>query len=195
MPAQVLSESLAWMARAVEEFGVPQLDMRLLMEWLRANLASTNAGVRNAASALAGVCHQQLGPGLAGQLREHVKPALMAALEETFAANPQQAVWPCLGMHARVILQEQVRVVHTHPCSARVRCVWGPYLLRVVLRHAAASTLTMQVHALSGAGTRADGADSCGAAGWGARGARPGRRSARRFGCCRRGPGTRSGKP
>lgn len=91
----MLGESLAWMARAVEEFGLPQLDVRLLLEWLKADLASTNAGVRNAATALAGVCHRQLGAGLAGQLREHVKPALMAALEDTFAANPQQAVRPC----------------------------------------------------------------------------------------------------
>ena len=88
--AQVLSESLAWVGRAVEEFGLGALDVRLLLEWLKADLGSANAGVRNAATALAGVGHRQLGPGLAGLLREHVKPALMAALEETFAANPQR---------------------------------------------------------------------------------------------------------
>ncbi|KAK9818850.1 hypothetical protein WJX81_005118, partial [Elliptochloris bilobata] len=91
---KVLSESLAWMGRAAEDFGLAQLDVRLLLEWLKADLASTNAGVRNAATGLAGVCHRQLGPGLAGQLREHVKPALMAALEDAFLANPQQAVVP-----------------------------------------------------------------------------------------------------
>lgn len=88
----MLSESLAWMGHAVEGFGLAHLDVRLLLEWLKADLGSTNAGVRNAATALAGVCHRQLGPGLAGQLREHVKPALMSALEDTFAANPQQPV-------------------------------------------------------------------------------------------------------
>jgi len=88
--AQVLSESLAWMGRAVEDFGLGALDVRLLLEWLKADLGSANAGVRNAATALAGVGHRQLGPGLAGLLREHVKPALMAALEESFAANPQR---------------------------------------------------------------------------------------------------------
>lgn len=48
------------------------------------------AGARNAAVALLAAAHRQLGPGLADMVRQNVKPALMATLEEAFAANPLQ---------------------------------------------------------------------------------------------------------
>ena len=56
------------------------------------DLASSNAAIRNSAIGLLGVAHRQLGAGLADMLRPHVKPALMSALDDTFAKNPQQEV-------------------------------------------------------------------------------------------------------
>ncbi len=91
--AQVLSESLGWMARAVEEFTLAAFGgVRALGEWLKADLASSNAAVRNAAIGLAGAAHRQLGAGLGEMLRPHVKPALMSALDDAFAKHPQQEV-------------------------------------------------------------------------------------------------------
>ena len=181
-PAQVLGESLAWMARAVEEFGLPQLDVRLLLEWLKADLASTNAGVRNAATALAGVCHRQLGPGLAGQLREHVKPALMAALEDTFAANPQQAVWPCPDRPLCCDIAGATAYAKEH---ARRKPLWYMQLQPLTLCRGMRCKTQ---------GARAGGADSSGAPRRRARGARPSTRTAGRRERCRRGAGARSGE-
>lgn len=64
----------------------------LMFRFLQADLASTNAPVRNAATHLAATCHKQLGAGMAAMLRNDIKPALMTALEEAFRANPQQQV-------------------------------------------------------------------------------------------------------
>ena len=89
---QVLSESLMWMGTAVEEFGLGPFDVKALIEWAKADLASSNAGVRNATIHLLSICHKQLGPGLADMLRSDVKPALMTALEDSFKKNPQQQV-------------------------------------------------------------------------------------------------------
>lgn len=85
------------MATAVEAFGLGALDVKLLIEWMRTDLGSANAGVRNAAIALLGTAHVQLGPGLAPMLSQHVKPALMATLEAAFKANPvaQVGCFPC----------------------------------------------------------------------------------------------------
>ena len=85
---QVLTETLAWMAETVEEFGLGMLDVKLLIEWMKADLGSSNAGVRNGAITLLGAMHRQLGPGLAPMLSQHVKPALMTTLDATFKANP-----------------------------------------------------------------------------------------------------------
>ena len=89
---QVLSESISWMATAVEEFGLAVMPRPALIDWMKADLASSNAAIRNAAINFLGVCHRQMGPGLADLLRSDVKPALMTALEECFSKNPQQSV-------------------------------------------------------------------------------------------------------
>ena len=88
MAVQVLSESLVWMAQTIEDFGLSTLDVKLLIDWMIADLGSSNAGVRNVAIALLGVAHKQLGPGLVPMLSQHVKPALMTSLNEAFKANP-----------------------------------------------------------------------------------------------------------
>ena len=102
---QVLSESLMWMGTAVEEFGLGPFDVKALIEWAKADLASTNAGVRNATIHLLSVCHKQLGPGLADMLRSDVKPALMTALEDSFKRNPQQQVGLVQEQRCQVCLQ------------------------------------------------------------------------------------------
>ncbi|KAK9814323.1 hypothetical protein WJX72_004049 [[Myrmecia] bisecta] len=91
---KVLSESVNWMATAVEEFGLGVLDVKALLDWMKTDLASSNATVRNAAIALLAACHKQLGPGLSDMIRNDVKPALMTALEDAFKKNPQQQVVP-----------------------------------------------------------------------------------------------------
>ncbi len=59
---------------------------------MQADLASTNAAVKNAATHLMATCHKQLGPDLAAMIRNNVKPALMTALEEAFKKNPRTQV-------------------------------------------------------------------------------------------------------
>lgn len=80
------------MGTAVEDFGLGACDVPALIGWLKADLASSNAPVRNAAISLLAVCHRQLGPGLAAMLRADVKPTLMTSLEDAFSKNPQQPV-------------------------------------------------------------------------------------------------------
>ncbi|KAL0028272.1 hypothetical protein WJX79_006476 [Trebouxia sp. C0005] len=91
---KVLSESINWMATAVEEFGLGTLDVKALIDNMKVDLASTNATIRNAAISLLTVAHKQLGPGLADMLRSDVKPALMTALDDAFKRNPQEQVMP-----------------------------------------------------------------------------------------------------
>lgn len=80
------------MATAVDEFGMKALDVKALIDWAKEDLGSSNAGIRNAAIALLGTCHKQLGPPLADMVRSDVKPALMTALEEAFSKNELQQV-------------------------------------------------------------------------------------------------------
>ena len=80
------------MSTAVEEFGLKQLDVKQLIEWMKADLGSSNAPVRTAAIALLGRAHRQLGPGLDPLLSQSVKPALMQTLRDTFTANPVEQV-------------------------------------------------------------------------------------------------------
>ena len=89
---QVLSESITWMATAVEEFGLGTIDVKALIDNMKVDLASTNATIKNAAINLLSVAHKQLGSGLADMLRSDVKPALMTALEDVFKRNPQEQV-------------------------------------------------------------------------------------------------------
>ncbi len=85
---KVLSESLAWMATVVEEFGLATVDLPALLSWLIADLGSPNAPVRNQAMGVLGRCHVQVGGGLMSQLAESLKPAQVTALEEIFRKNP-----------------------------------------------------------------------------------------------------------
>jgi len=85
---KVLSESLAWMATVVEEFGLAAVDLSALLGWLIADLGSPNAPVRNQAMGVLGRCHAQVGGGLMTQLAESLKPAQVTALEEIFRKNP-----------------------------------------------------------------------------------------------------------
>jgi cytoskeleton-associated protein 5 len=85
---KVLSESLAWMATVVEEFGLATVDLGALLGWLIADLGSPNAPVRNQAMMVLGRCHAQVGGGLMAQLAESLKPAQVTALEEIFRKNP-----------------------------------------------------------------------------------------------------------
>lgn len=85
---KVLSESLAWMATVVEEFGLAAVDLCALLGWLIADLGSPNAPVRNQAMGVLGRCHAQVGGGLMSQLAESLKPAQVTALEEIFRKNP-----------------------------------------------------------------------------------------------------------
>lgn len=90
----MLSEALGWMATAIQEFGLKQLDVKQLIEWMKVDVNSTSAPVRTAAIALLGVTHRQLGPGLDPLLSQSVKPALMQTLRDTFKANPVEQVGP-----------------------------------------------------------------------------------------------------
>lgn len=76
------------MSQTSEDFGLAKLDVKLLIEWMKADLGSSNVGIRNAAIGLLGVVHKQLGPGLIPMLMPHVKPALMTTLNDTFKNNP-----------------------------------------------------------------------------------------------------------
>ena len=89
---QVLVESLAWMAKAVQEFGLGTTNVQLLIGWGKEDLGSPNAAVRTAATQFLASAHRQLGPGLADMIKNDVKPALWTGLEEAFKANPQQQV-------------------------------------------------------------------------------------------------------
>lgn len=82
------------MATAVDEFGLRTIDVKVLIDNMKADLASTNATVRNAAINVLSNAHKQLGAGLADMLRSDVKPALMTALEDAFKRNPQEQVRP-----------------------------------------------------------------------------------------------------
>ncbi len=46
---KVQSEAVAWMGRAVTEFGPGAVDVKALLDWAKEYLGSANAGVRNAA--------------------------------------------------------------------------------------------------------------------------------------------------
>lgn len=86
---KILSEALNFTSSAVQEFGLQAMNVKLLLDWVKEDLGSTNAGVRNSAINLLGVMHGFLGPVLGDMVRNDVKPALMTAIEGEFAKNPQ----------------------------------------------------------------------------------------------------------
>ncbi|KAL4854812.1 hypothetical protein ACK3TF_004509 [Chlorella vulgaris] len=90
---KVLAEALGWMAEAIPEFGLACMDVKAIIEWMKADLGSANAPVRNKAMEVLGKCHAQLGPSLTDFL-EGLKPAQLMALEEHFRHNPKTEVVP-----------------------------------------------------------------------------------------------------
>lgn len=86
---KVLSESLLWIAGAVQDFGLAAMDVKQLVEWVKADLASTAPATRAAATALLVAMHRQLGGGVVPMVAEHVKPALWATVEAELANNPR----------------------------------------------------------------------------------------------------------
>ncbi len=138
------------MATAVEAFGLAALDVKLLIDWMRADLASSNAGVRNGAIALLGTAHRQLGPGLAPMLAQHVKPALMATLEAAFKANPVAQVHrfayplPCSLLCLLHISTEACRTIQLH-MSEHIRTDCFCFLTNVVLKPWCVTICTLRV--------------------------------------------------
>lgn len=55
---QILSEVINWMSQAIEEFGVAVFNVKSLLDWMKEDLGSANAGVRNSAITLLGVMHR-----------------------------------------------------------------------------------------------------------------------------------------
>lgn len=87
---KVLSESLNWMKKACEEFGLgPWIDVKVVIDWVVADLGTTIPAVKTAAVSFIGSLHKFLGPPLADMIRPNVKPALMTNVEEEFGKNPQ----------------------------------------------------------------------------------------------------------
>ena len=86
---KILSESLLWIAGAVEDFGLAAMDVKQLVEWVKADLASTAPATRTAATALLVAMHRQLGSGVVPMVAEHVKPALWATVEAELGKNPR----------------------------------------------------------------------------------------------------------
>ncbi|PNH12606.1 Protein MOR1 [Tetrabaena socialis] len=84
---KVQSEALAWVSRAITDFGIAGADVRALLEWTKEDLGSANAGVRNAAIQLLGIMYRYLGPPLGDMIRADIKPALMTAIDGEFAKN------------------------------------------------------------------------------------------------------------
>lgn len=88
---QVLAETLNWMSKAVQEFGLGVMNTKNLINWIQVDVASTNPAVRNAAVALAGCLHSFVGPALGEMLQSGVKPAQMTTIQQAFDKNPQLA--------------------------------------------------------------------------------------------------------
>lgn len=86
---QVLAETINWMTKATQEFGLGVMNTKNLIDWIQVDAASTNPAVRNAAVALAGCLHSFVGPALGEMLQSGVKPAQMTTIQQAFDKNPQ----------------------------------------------------------------------------------------------------------
>ncbi|XP_027924008.1 protein MOR1-like [Vigna unguiculata] len=85
---KVLSEGILWMVSAVEDFGVSQINLKDLIDFLKdIGLHSSAAATRNASIKLLGVLHRFVGPEIRGFLTD-VKPALLSALDTEYEKNP-----------------------------------------------------------------------------------------------------------
>lgn len=86
---KVLCEVLVWIADVLQDFGVQCIDIRQLLDWLKSDLQSTNAAVRNAAVNTLGILHTYHGASLRSFLSD-VKPALMASIDLAFTKYPYE---------------------------------------------------------------------------------------------------------
>ncbi|XP_077250058.1 protein MOR1-like isoform X3 [Tasmannia lanceolata] len=89
---KVLSEGIAWMVSAVEDFGVLHLKLKDLIDFCKdTGLQSSAAATRNSTIKLIGALHKFVGPDIKGFLAD-VKPALISALESEYEKNPFEGV-------------------------------------------------------------------------------------------------------
>ncbi|GAV88428.1 HEAT domain-containing protein/CLASP_N domain-containing protein [Cephalotus follicularis] len=85
---KVLSEGMLWMVSAVEDFGVPHLKLKDLIDFCKeTGLQSSAAATRNATIKLLGALHKFVGPDIKGFLAD-VKPALLSVLDAEYEKNP-----------------------------------------------------------------------------------------------------------
>ncbi|KAK1306094.1 Protein MOR1 [Acorus calamus] len=85
---KVLSEGIAWMVTAVEDFGVSHLKLKDLIDFCKdTGLQSSTAATRNSTIKLIGALHKFVGPDIKGFLMD-VKPALLSALDAEYEKNP-----------------------------------------------------------------------------------------------------------
>ena len=86
---KVLCDVLGWMGSALQEFGGQCIDTAKLVGWLRIDLQSTNAAVRNAATGVLGILHRFHGGSIRRFLTD-VKPALMSSIDLAFSKYPYE---------------------------------------------------------------------------------------------------------
>ncbi|MCL7034943.1 hypothetical protein MKW94_023873 [Papaver nudicaule] len=85
---KVLSEGIAWMVSAVEDFGVSHLKLKDLIDFCKdTGLQSSTAATRNSTIKLIGSLHKFVGPDIKGFMTD-VKPALLSTLEAEYEKNP-----------------------------------------------------------------------------------------------------------
>ncbi|KAK2077037.1 hypothetical protein QBZ16_005265 [Prototheca wickerhamii] len=88
---KVPAETLGWTATAIAEFGLApgKFDVAGLLEWAREALGSAAAPVRSRGVELLGALHATLGPAIAAQAVEGLKPAQASQVEDAFKKSPQ----------------------------------------------------------------------------------------------------------
>ena len=80
---KVTSEALLWMSKALEDFGTAGLDIKMLIDHVKACLDSTNAATKTAATKLLVVLRIAVGPALSDFLLD-VKKQLLDSIEKEF---------------------------------------------------------------------------------------------------------------
>ena len=78
------------MSQTLNEFGLQEVNTKLLLGWIQSDLNSTNALVKNATVQLVGVIHRFVGSSLRDLIEPNVKSALMPMIDAEFEKNPQQ---------------------------------------------------------------------------------------------------------
>jgi cytoskeleton-associated protein 5 len=80
---KVTSEALLWMTKALEDFGTAGLDIKTLIDHVKACLDSTNAPTKTAATKLLVVLRIAVGPALSDFLLD-IKKQLLDTIEKEF---------------------------------------------------------------------------------------------------------------